>query len=318
MQRLALLVAIVATVATGVAPAEAQLARTYVSSLGNDANDCNRLTPCRTFQGAHDKTLANGEITVLDPGGYGAVTITKAISIVNDGAGEAGILVSGGGTAITINAAASDPVSIRGLTIKGIGFGGGNGVVFNSGLSLSIENSVVRGVTGNGIHFRSSTNSSLSVTNTLVADNGNNGIRVNQFDPGAVTATFNRVQAYNNVAGGISVTGFDGNGGGRITATATDCIAVGNGPHGEAGFQATSTGGPSTFMVVRSLAANNGTGMKADAASGAATLWVSQSTLTGNVTSWSTSGTGVLRSYGNNNIDGNGDGNPATPPIPTK
>src|SRR5262249_9155782 len=64
-------------------PAEAQLARTFISSLGNDANDCQRLTPCRTFQGAHDKTLANGEITLLDPGGYGAVTITKAISIIN-------------------------------------------------------------------------------------------------------------------------------------------------------------------------------------------------------------------------------------------
>src|SRR5207302_3494871 len=69
-----------------VAPAHAQLARTFVSAAtGNDVNDCNRLTPCRTFQSAHDKTFANGEITVLDPGGYGAVTITKTISIVNDG-----------------------------------------------------------------------------------------------------------------------------------------------------------------------------------------------------------------------------------------
>jgi hypothetical protein len=67
------------------APAHAQLARTYVSSVnGNDANDCNRLTPCRTFQVAHNKTLPNGEITVLDPGGYGAVTITRNISIIND------------------------------------------------------------------------------------------------------------------------------------------------------------------------------------------------------------------------------------------
>jgi hypothetical protein len=71
------------------APAQAQLARTYVSAAsGNDANDCNRLTPCRTFQAAHNATLANGEITVLDPGGYGAVTITKSISIVNDGVGR--------------------------------------------------------------------------------------------------------------------------------------------------------------------------------------------------------------------------------------
>src|SRR5215475_10448511 len=136
------------------APAQAQLARTYVSAAaGNDVNDCNRLTPCRTFQVAHDKTLANGEITVLDPGGYGAVTITKTISIINDGVGEAGVLVSGGLIGITVNAGPFDRVSLRGLTVKGIGFGGGNGIRFNSGLSLTIENSVVRNHTGDGIQM---------------------------------------------------------------------------------------------------------------------------------------------------------------------
>src|SRR5437016_2861744 len=120
-----------------IAPAQAQLARTFVSAAsGNDINDCNRLTPCRTFQAAHDKALANGEITVLDPGGYGAVVISKTISIINDGVGEAGVLVSGGATGITIAAGASDAVSLRGLTVKGIGFGGGNGIVFTSGKSL--------------------------------------------------------------------------------------------------------------------------------------------------------------------------------------
>src|SRR5215813_11008718 len=80
-----------------VSPAQAQMARTFVSAAtGNDANDCSLPTPCRTFQAAHDKTFDQGEITVLDPGGYGAVTISKSISIVNDGVGEAGMLVSGG------------------------------------------------------------------------------------------------------------------------------------------------------------------------------------------------------------------------------
>ena len=114
------------------APAHAQLARTFVSSFGNDANDCNRLTPCRTFQRAHDNTLGNGEITVLDPGGYGSVHVSKNISIINDGVGEAGIIVSGGANGITVDAAASDAITLRGLTIKGIGFGGGTGIRFNS------------------------------------------------------------------------------------------------------------------------------------------------------------------------------------------
>jgi len=81
-------------------PEQAQLARTFVSSSGSDLNNCDRLTPCRTFQHAHDQTLAQGEIPVLDPGGYGSVTINRAISMINDGVGEAGVLVSGGATLI--------------------------------------------------------------------------------------------------------------------------------------------------------------------------------------------------------------------------
>ena len=87
-----------------VVPAQAQLSRTAVSTTrGDDANNCGLSTPCRTFQRAHDATNDQGEITVLDPGGYGSLNITKSISIVNDGVGEASILVSGGATGITVN-----------------------------------------------------------------------------------------------------------------------------------------------------------------------------------------------------------------------
>jgi hypothetical protein len=156
----------------GLAPAQAQIARTFVSAAtGNDGNDCNRLTPCRSFQAAHDKTLPAGEITVLDPGGYGAVTITKAISIINDGVGEAGALVSGGAIGVTVAAGASDAVSLRGLTVKGLGpaFGGGLGIIFRSGKSLTIENCVVRNVT-NGIQTFPSSSGTVAISDTLVAD----------------------------------------------------------------------------------------------------------------------------------------------------
>src|SRR5262244_3899254 len=124
-----LFVASVLALGPQAASAQTQLARTFVSSeIGNDANNCDRLAPCRTFQRAHDNSLPLGEITVLDPGGYGAITITKNISIINDGVGEAGILVSGGLVGITISAGPTGRVSLRGLTIKGIGFGGGNGI----------------------------------------------------------------------------------------------------------------------------------------------------------------------------------------------
>src|SRR5437763_14474507 len=119
-------------------PAAAQLTTTFVSEArGDNANPCTFVAPCRSFQVAHDHTFPDGQITVLDPGTYGAVTITKSISIVNDGVGEASIPVSGGLTGISVNApAGAGYVNLRGITIQGIGFGGGRGIVFNSGFSL--------------------------------------------------------------------------------------------------------------------------------------------------------------------------------------
>jgi len=154
-------------VALSAAPAQAQLARTYVSSSGSDLNNCDRLTPCRTFQHAHDQTLAEGEITVLDPGGYGSVTINRAISIINDGVGEAGVLVSGGATGIGIAAGATDAVSLRGLTVKGIGFGGGTGITFFNGGSLTIENCAVRNHAGDGIQMETTSAAARPTTRSV-------------------------------------------------------------------------------------------------------------------------------------------------------
>src|SRR5260370_803082 len=90
----------------GAAPAQALNTRSFISANGVDTNPCTRPAPCRTLQTAHDGTSAGGEINMLDPAGYGTVIISKAISIVNDGVGSAGILVPNGGTGITIDAGA--------------------------------------------------------------------------------------------------------------------------------------------------------------------------------------------------------------------
>jgi hypothetical protein len=101
------------------APAQATLNnRSFVSGLGFDINPCTLAAPCRSFQAAHDATFAGGEIAVLDTVGYGTLTITKSISIVNPGGVEAGIVVSWGGTAITITAPNAF-VALRGLTLEG-------------------------------------------------------------------------------------------------------------------------------------------------------------------------------------------------------
>src|ERR1700753_3375248 len=91
--------------------ASAQASRTWVSGVGDDANPCSRTAPCKTFAGAIAKTAAAGEIDVLDPGGFGAVTITKSITI--DGAGNtAGVLVSGT-NGIVISAQSTDVATLR-------------------------------------------------------------------------------------------------------------------------------------------------------------------------------------------------------------
>src|SRR2546430_10149727 len=58
---------------------QAQATRTWISGVGDDVNPCSRTAPCKTFAGAISKTAVDGEIDCLDPGGFGTVTITKAI-----------------------------------------------------------------------------------------------------------------------------------------------------------------------------------------------------------------------------------------------
>src|SRR5262249_30217585 len=132
-----LLIVLAALVAAGLAilPAQAQPARVFLSAHGSDANSCSFAAPCRTFQHGHDVVAAGGEIDVLDPAGYGTVTIIKSISI--QGHGFAGI-TTGSGTAITINAGASDKINLRGLLIDGLGTGD-TGITFSAGGSLNLQ-----------------------------------------------------------------------------------------------------------------------------------------------------------------------------------
>jgi hypothetical protein len=287
--------------------AEAQLARTYVSSGGSDTNNCDRATPCRTFQRAHDNTLASGEITVLNPGGYGAVTITKNISIINDGVGEAGVLVSGGGNGITINAGAGDAVSLRGLTIKGIGYGGGTGIVFQNGKSLTVENCAIRNMThvdtpstGYGLWFVPGGSSSLTVTSTLIAENSSYGILVQPVGSGSVGVVLNRVGIHNNGFAGLDLLG--SNSTGTVKAMVKDSVVASN----DQGVRVESapTYAATSLMLIRSVVANNDTGFFLWSANAVARF--GQSTVTGNTTGWKVYGGNLLFSYGDNRIDGNG------------
>src|SRR5713226_5003074 len=117
MRRIALLALLIGFLAPFLAspPAHAQATRTWVSGVGDDANPCSRTAPCKTFAGAISKTAPAGEINVLDPGGFGAVTITKSITIRADHV-EAGVLVSGT-NGIVVAAQSTDTVVLEGLDI---------------------------------------------------------------------------------------------------------------------------------------------------------------------------------------------------------
>src|SRR5450830_999098 len=97
-------------------PAAAQATRTWVSGVGDDVNPCSRTAPCKTFAGAISKTAASGEISVLDPGGFGTVTITKSITI--NGGGIEGSTLNSATNGFIINGAGVDVV-LRNLEVDG-------------------------------------------------------------------------------------------------------------------------------------------------------------------------------------------------------
>jgi hypothetical protein len=160
--------------------AQAQASRTWVSGVGDDANPCSRTAPCKTFAGAISKTAPGGEIDALDPGGFGAVTITKGITIDGGGGQVASTLVAGT-NGIVVSAGPTGVVTLRNLRINGIdgaGSGSLNGIRYLSGAALHIENCNIFGFTQDGINVATSTaNAALFVNDTFLTDNGN-GVQI--------------------------------------------------------------------------------------------------------------------------------------------
>src|SRR5579883_1601606 len=177
--------------------------RIWISGHGVDAAGCAVPTnPCRTLQFAIDNVMPGGEVDILDPAGYGPATISHAVSIVNDGVGTAGVLQgAASAAAIAINAAPTDAVILRGLNINGLGTGG-EGLLFTSGSSLTVENCAIEAFAGNGISILpTSSSATFVISNTTVANNGGVGI---QYDPTTTATgkgTINRATVENNAAG---------------------------------------------------------------------------------------------------------------------
>jgi hypothetical protein len=160
----------------------AQATRTWVSGVGDDVNPCSRTAPCKTFAGAISKTAAGGEISVLDPGGFGAVTITKSITIDGTTGAGFGSILNSGTTAITINAGANDVVTLRNVSLNGAGVTPGiAGIRILQAKKVFVENVQIFGnggadPSGRGISDARTGGGQLFVINSVIRNNSQSGI----------------------------------------------------------------------------------------------------------------------------------------------
>ena len=254
------------------------LTRSFVSSAGVDTNPCTIAQPCATFAQAYTKVGANGIVAALDPGKYGPINITGPVTI--NGNGWAAITGPANGSGISITAGSGNVV-LTGLEIDGAGAAGNNGIIFFSGASLDIQNSVIRNFSNAGIDYGPNVSSHLFMSNTLVSDNVNYGIYIANGSSGTVDAVLDNVTMENN----NQVVGNSGN-----------------------TFAALWLQNSVTAMIRNCTIASNNLGMGANDGS---TIRITRSTITGNTTGWS----GQVLSYDDNNIDNNTNGDTGPPQI---
>ncbi|HXO71386.1 MAG TPA: hypothetical protein VN838_20680 [Bradyrhizobium sp.] len=278
------------------APAHAQATRTWVSGVGDDLNPCSRTAPCKTFAGAISKTFINGEIDCLDPGGYGAVTVTKSITI--DCTGTFGSILASGTTGVIINipVGANDPlrtVRLRGLSINGSGASGTigtrtgvRGVRILDALVVEIEDSVITDFATAGIQdSRTSANGKLMIRNTVIRDVTGSAIGLAGANPNNIS-----IENVHALASGFGLAAATGN---RVSIARSVFAANGTGVEGDAGSQ---------IGLENSLVSGNSTGLQSSG-----TMSLSNTSIFFNTTGI----TGATTSFGNNRILG---GAPGTAP----
>ncbi|SFI61284.1 hypothetical protein SAMN04487925_103457 [Bradyrhizobium sp. cf659] len=314
MNRIALSLTIAATfllLALPATSAHAQASRTWVSGVGDDANPCSRTAPCKTFAGAISKTALNGEINCLDPGGFGAVTIVKSITIDCHEI-FASVLFSGtNGINIPFNSfAATDTrktVRLRNLNLNGVDTGlvgirisGGSTI---AGGVVIIEDTLIDGVfagSASGILDDRTGGGELYVSNTTVRNTGTFGIAYN---PGAagqrLEIALDNVRVQNSANIGILI----GNNG---RAMINRAVVTGN---AQIGVGASGGAAASEINLSNSVVSNNGLGV--GNLNGTVTVRLSNNDISFNATAFS----GVTLSHFNNRIQGNNALGPAPTPI---
>jgi hypothetical protein len=295
--------------------------RTHVSAaFGSDSNtatNCTAAAPCRFFQAAMTVTDNNGEVIVLDSGGYGAVTITQSVALIAPPGVYAGISVFPGASGVTI-ATPGVNVVLRGLSINGQG--GNNGINMTAGNSLSVENLVISNLTQNAILVNAV--ATVNVTDTIIRRNAVNGIYLQNGAKSTITraevsgsASGIRVEgatASTTTTADIADTTLDGNTNGVnafslnvtpiVRVSVRDSRVVRN---SQFGLAAASIGtGVVTLSASNNIVSNNGSGIEAQGDAGAK-VFVSGNTITTNAVGMRTNNVAVIESAGNNTIRGN-------------
>jgi len=294
--------------------AQAQASRTWVSGVGDDVNPCSRTAPCKTFAGSISKTATGGYINCLDPAGYGAVTITKSITIQCDE--EIGHIVTQNTSAIIVNTPANAVVTLRGLSLEGFLQNGNSpgldGIRFiGAGGVLNVQEVVIHDFSQSGINFApSSGTAQLHVSeNTAIMNNNNGninfaGILIKPTGGAIAKVSINEVQLENNANGVFA----DASGGGGITNFAVNNSKVSN--NSNVGIVVVSSGSAFSGIVSGTLIDSNNFGVAI--AGAAAAVRLGGNTITHNGTGVSNGG-GTLESFKNNQIVANtANGTPIT------
>jgi hypothetical protein len=272
--------------------AAAQATRTWVSGVGDDLNPCSRTAPCKTFAGAISKTAPSGEIDCLDPGGFGALTITKAITIDCDGT-FGSVLVSGT-NGIVVAAGGSDVVAIRGLFFDGIGTGL-NGVRFISGKSLTLERVTIFGFTTNCVDVQTGNSpAQVRINNSSLHDCVTGGLNIATTNASTINADLNDVH--------IAGTGTAVNAGNGARVTIRNSVLTHNGFGVD---QPTLSSGGGSQVVIFASTVSDSSNTALQSVSGGY-IGVTGSTLSYNNLMFNINGGTILT--GNDNV---GFGNPA-------
>jgi hypothetical protein len=294
MRKLSLFVVLALLVS---APAFAQATRTWVSGVGDDVNPCSRTAPCKTFAGAISKTAASGEINVIDPGGFGAVTITKSMTI--DGQGPQSSILASGTSGVIINGAGI-VVNLRNLSINGASTTAGSGIRILNAAAVNIENCIIMNFTGTvnvgrGVSIETSVaNVRVTVSDSTLYNMGNAAIH-SVPTAGNVVLTVNNTKIYRGNSSAIDVRNLT-----KATISNSDLSNNGNG----AGVTLEQTSAEA--MISNTILSNNQFGVLSGVGVGQTpTSRLYNCTITGNTSQGLLISGGSVFSHGNNAIRGN-------------